>query len=485
MKWLGALLVVALPGSGWGQGVLGSARTNLHQVQLRPIVREAVERSNVTERPDGTLEFEGFTVVCITETECVFYRAAPMQTGVALAQDVEFTAWGFGVSGLSASVLMRSRAHLGGEFVLPRSDEAFEAVLGYLELNRPEGRVRLGRQRALSGLGAVSFDGLDLLVDLPRNTRLQLFGGRSLAPGLSEPRHRALRALEEFQFLLDQEAYLLGGELGAEPRLGSSVALRYQREIWGDRSGLLSERAALTGSTVELRPVVISAAAEYDFSRQQVGTAHVRAQLPVVGRRVLLEATARRYVPYFELWTIWGYFSPVGYNEVLLQGSWRLDEGVGVRAAASVRGYRESHAPIFLEPLSQRSWRTELAGRWRMTHALALDGAYALEGPVGAFVSSGDAALTFEPAERIAVRVRGSAWRNIEEFRIGQGTVVGAGAGLDARLWSGARAAAGVDLFRQTRDGGIAAADWNQLRSWLTLQIGFGRDPGLAGGSSP
>jgi hypothetical protein len=483
--WLGSLLGVALAGSAGAQGVLGSAQTNLYQVQLRPIVRQTVHRLQVTERPDGGLEFEGAPVVCVTETECVFYRSAPVQTGVALSQDVEFTAWGLGVSGLSASVLLRSRAHLGGEFVLPRSETAFEAVLGYLELNRAAYRVRLGRQRALSGLGAASFDGLDLLLDLPRNTRLEVFGGRSLAPGLSEPRHRALRGLEEFQFLLDQEAYLLGWEIGAEPRVGSSVALRYQREIWGDRSGLLSERAALMGRTVELRPVILAGVAEYDFSGQRVGTAHLRTQLPMAGNRILLEATARRYVPYFELWTIWGYFSPVGYNEALLQGSWQPAEGVGVRAAAGYRHYRESHAPIFLEPLRDRSWRTELGGRWRITDALALDGVYALEGPVGAFVSSGDAVLTFEPGDRLAFRARGSAWRHIEEFRVGQGTVLGAGAGLDARLWSGAHAAAGVDLFRQTRDGGIAAANWNQFRSWVSLQVGFGRDPGRAPGGSP
>jgi hypothetical protein len=483
--WPGALLALAVAGPAGAQGVLGTAQTSLHQVQLRPIVRETVPRSAVTERPDGAFEFDGVAVVCLTETECVFYRSAPVQTGVAFAQDVELTAWGFGISGLSASVLLRSRAHLGGEFVLPRSEDAFEAVVGYLELNRPEGRVRLGRQRALSGLGATSFDGLDLRVDLPRDARLEVFGGRSLAPGLSEPRHRALRALEEFAFLLDQEAYLLGWELGAEPRAGSSVSLRYQREIWADRSGLLSERAALTGRTVELRPVVLSGAAEYDFSRRQVGTAHLRAQRPVGTNRVLLEATARRYVPYFELWTIWGYFSPVGYDEAILQGSWQPLERVAVRAATGHRRYRESHAPIFLEPLRGRSWRSELGGRWRITDALVLDGAYTLEGPVGAFVSAGDAVLTFQPGDRLAFRARGSAWRHIEEFRVGQGTVVGAGAGLDARLWSAASAAAGIDLFRQRREGGIAVADWNQLRSWLSLQIGFGRDPGRAPGGEP
>jgi hypothetical protein len=460
------------------QGFSGTAVTHVRQFQLRPVMQDTVSRSRVTEGPDG-LEFEGFPVVCITETGCVFYRSVPVQSAAYLTQDVELTAWGLGVRGMSASVLLRARTRLAGELSLLRADDGVDAVLAYVELNRERYRLRGGRQRTLSTLGATGFDGVAVLYDVTPRVRVEAFGGRSLGPGLAEPRHRALRGLDEIDFVRDVEAAVLGAEVAAEPRPGSSVALRYQREIWVDRVGLLSERAALTGRTAELRPVLLSGAADYDFAFGRIGRAHLRAQLPLPGERVVLEATVRRYVPYFELWTIWGFFNPVGYHEAVVQGGWTPTPAVALRASAGHRRYRETEASVFVRPLEDRSWRAELGGRWRVGERLTLDGGWTVDGPVGAFASSGDATLSYRAGDRLGMHLRGMAARQIEEFRLGHGTVIGAGGGVDLELRRDVQISGGVDVYRQTRTERPAAPDWNQVRSWLSVQVGFGRDPGM------
>jgi hypothetical protein len=252
-----ALLGLVAAGTAESQAVRGSTRSTARYLEIQPIAQDTVSRERVTERPGGALEFEGFPVFCLPDGFCVFYRAAPQQSAAVFYQDAEFTAWGLGVQGLSATAMVRARAHVGGDFTPPRSDDAFDAVLAYLELNRDRYRVRLGRQRVMSGLGFVGYDGLEGRFDPVDRVRVQAYGGRSLARGLSEPRQRALRGLDDEFFLPENEALLFGQRgRGVDPAPGTSLALRYQFEIWSDRGGMLSERASLNGRTAAWRPLI-------------------------------------------------------------------------------------------------------------------------------------------------------------------------------------------------------------------------------------
>ena len=119
-------------------------------------------------------------------------------------------------------------------------------------------------------------------------------------------------------FLPDQGVYLFGGAAGL--RFGRGTAnVRYQREILADRSGLASERASVDGSTA-ISKVRLVGGMDWDFGRAQAGKGHLTASLPV-GPRWLLSATARRYVPYFSLSTIRGFFEPVPYHEATARAS--------------------------------------------------------------------------------------------------------------------------------------------------------------------
>jgi hypothetical protein len=312
--------IVAADDAAHAQGVRGTATTTARYIELRPVTQVFVPRDQVTELPDGRLVFDGIPVACIPELGCIFYRSLDVEHAIAASQDVSLTTWGWGVQGLSFTALLRGRADLGGSLTWPRSEDPFDAILAYGELNRGDFRARLGRQRTASNLGFSGYDGGNVLYDGVRGLELEAYGGRSLMRGTNEPHSAALRGLEEFA--IDTLAtYLLGAAARYEPVRGTAVGLRYQYEIWQNRAGLVSERASAEFSTSQFRPFMFDATVDWDVGMNRIGKAHATARAPLAG--VTLEATARRYLPYFELSTIWGFFSPVGYHEVEGRATWR------------------------------------------------------------------------------------------------------------------------------------------------------------------
>jgi hypothetical protein len=460
------------------QGVLGTATTTARYIQIRPIARDTVPHSEVVVDSTGVARWNGIPAACTPGTTvCQVYRSADVDGAVALTQDVSFTAWGLGMQGLSATVQLRVRADAGGTFTWPRTDDRFDAMLAYAELNRGLARVRLGRQRTLGGLGFAGFDGLSVRVDPNRFVSVEAFGGRSLARGLAEPRNEALQGLESF--LPDRDAWLLGGVATVEPWPGGSVSARYQREIWSNRSALLTERASLELRTDLPRGLSVSAAGDYDFAFDRIGKANATVRVPFGARRNLwLEATARHYIPYFELWTIWGFFNPVGYNEGELQATWRPVRPLTLRAFAARRKYGDTGTEVVFSPITDHTTRVGGGLHWLATPALTVDGNLTLERGFGATMSSGDVSLRWQASSALSVSVNGTAFQQIEEFRVGDGTVLGGGPGFDYTIRGRTSLQGGYNIYRQTFEGRPGVADWNQSRGWAALRIGFGRDPG-------
>jgi hypothetical protein len=465
------------------QSVRGTARTSARYLEMRTLVRDTVPRSAVVERPGGALEFEGRPVFC-TDGICILFRPGPVEPALALTQEVGFTSWGFGVQGLSATVLVRGRGQLGGAFSLPRTGDPFDAVIAYAELDRPAFRARFGRQQSASQLGAPGFDGASVRVWPAGWLQAEAFGGRSLGRALHEPRSAALRGLDDAVFLIHPHTFIGGVELGMEPGAGTDVLVRYYREIFGDRSALLAERGAVVLRSAALRPLIVRGQAEYDFAFGTVGKAHLSVDGPV-SPRMRVEATARRYMPLFELWTIWGFFSPVAYHEGEVRGSWSPSPAASVWTSAAYRVYGETEAAILGEPQKDRAWRGAAGGLLRPSEALTLSGAYEIEGPVGAFVSTGNVAATWRASDRLDLSVRGVGAQQIEEFRIGEGFLLGGGVGAGANLRERTRLSGGVDVYRHTSRNRPTAADWNQRRGWMMLEVGFGPDAGAARRSAP
>jgi hypothetical protein len=474
---LALIAMVALPAApAAAQGARGHATTTVRYVSLRPIERDTVARLLVDE-VDGRFFFEGFEVHCIGDgDQCTYFRPGDVGHGVVATQDISATAWGLGVQGLSATVMLRARANLDGDFVWPRSDDPFDAILAYAQYQRSIYRVRAGRQRTLSGLGFSGFDGLEVMATPTPWLRAEAYGGRSLARGLHEPRHEALRGIEDF--VLDQEAYLLGAFAQLYPRGGTSVGVRYQREIWANRIGLVSERAAIDVRSDLPGPFRMDAALDYDFGFGRVGKGHITVRSPLPGDWGWLELTGRRYLPYFELSTIWGFFSPTPYHEAELRTTIRAWEPVTAWATAGWRKYGDPEIIVIGPPITDRSFRIGAGARWT-GGPFAASGEYRTERGFGAFLGSGDLEVRWQALPALAVTARGSAFQQIEQFRVGDNRVLGGGLGVDALLPRGLRLRSGADVYRQRYENRPGHADWNQLRAYSILTAPFGEDPGV------
>jgi hypothetical protein len=75
----------------------------------------------------------------------------------------------------------------------------------------------------------------------------------------------------------------------------------------------------------------------------------------------------------------------------------------------------------------------------------------------------------------------GTGFQQIEEFRIGDGRVIGATLALDAELTRRVHLDAGGGAYRH-RDGTRSSAfDWSQVRAWSSLRVEVGSDPALQG----
>ena len=481
--WLAAvslslsLCMVLVPGSVQGQGMRGWASSSVRFFELRPLQLDTAAAQQVTVGADGRPRVDGNPVSCTPGLPCTFLRPGSSETAVVGSQDVGFTAWGFGMTGLSFTGLVRARDRLRGELDWPLADDPFDVLVAYGQLQRGSIRVRLGRQDTPSGLGFSGFDGAALRWD-GVGWWSEVFGGRSLARGLNETRREALRGIEDF--VPDQEAYLWGGAAGVR-WVRTSVGLRYQREIIADRSGLVAERAALDFNTVLPGAVRLRASADYDVPFDRLGKAHVTLQRALLDGRVLAEVEGRRYVPYFELSTVWGFFSPVPYREARVRVSTGFSRSAGVQFALARREYGDANVVSVLQPLEDRGWQAEVTGQYSPTERVQLQGSWQLDWGNSAFLHSLDVGVNLSVSDAVKLRASGMSFQQFEAYRLGDGRALGGG--LSAEILASERVSVegGATLLRQDAGRGGADDVWNQTRGWFGLRYTFGNDPALRG----
>jgi len=411
---------------------------------------------------------------CPTDSPC--YEALDRDFAAMASQDLSLTAWGFGVEGLSAALHLRTRQDLGGGFTWPRSDDGFDALLAHATWVRRDLTVRVGRQEVMSGLGFPSFDG-GLVRWSRRSAAVEGYGGRSLARGLREPAHEALRGLEDF--LPDHGVYLIGASARLRG-MGGAATARYQREILADRSGLASERASLDVSTA--RGVgSLRAALDYDVARRGFGKGHVTLARPFDGARGMAEVSASRYVPYFSLSTIWGFFEPVAYSEGTLRAGWAPASTWGARATFGVRRYGDPGTAVILRPLEDTGWRAGVEVQWLPGEGQWSAGAlYDLEWGPGGYLGSLEGRARWSPAQDTYVVFTGRSFQQIEQYRLGDGRALGGGLSAGVPLVNRVHATLGASVLRHRGEGSVVrASPWNQARGWTSLRVLLGGDPGV------
>lgn len=473
----GLLLAVALPAGA--QSVRITGVTTARYVGLRELVTDSIPVEQAV--GSGTLRESpsGVRVRCIAGEEvCRFERTGGDVGSFPLVQDLHVNAWGFG-EGIRVHAHLRARDALGGEIVWPRSEDHFDALVAYAELLRPSYRVRAGRLRQVSGLGYYNFDGAEVTVRPRPELTVEAFGGWSLARGLAEPRTGdALEAVESFA--PDERALIFGGEVRyRNPRWGGVGAL-YQREIRGDRAGLYSERVAADGR-VRIDDVSLTGALEVDLGAGDVNEGRIEARKPL-GGGVGLSVEYRHYRPFFELWTIWGAFDPVGYDEGLAGLWWSMpDRRLSLALRAGVRSYPETNAGLSFAPFRDDGWRVAADGSWRAGEGWRVRGGYRRDVGFGMGSSEGDVRVEKAFDEQGSVGVHLSAFQSAGEFRVTQGTVVGIGVDGGFRVSSTTRIDGGFSTYHHDTDARASGkVDWDQARAFLRLRWTVGPDPGLA-----
>ncbi|HSJ14345.1 MAG TPA: hypothetical protein VK939_08010, partial [Longimicrobiales bacterium] len=460
MAGLSVVAAAALPpGQVQAQTVRLTGATTVRYVSARGLREDSVLASATV--GDGVLRHTagGQPVRCFEEAPyCRYLAAGDVLSAVPLTQDIGISAWGFG-RGIRIHANLRARLPLfGDEALWPRSGDHFDALEAYLEIARSHGRLRLGRQWQSSGLGLYGYDGASVLAAY-RALSVEAFGGWSLLRGLAEPiTDGALAAIEPFA--PDSRGVLLGSRLQLRSA-GAGGALGYQREIRSDRLGLYSERATASGFLRRQR-FALEAVLDADVATRELN--HLRLQAsarPLNG--VTVEAFGRRYRPYFDLWTIWGAFTPVGFAE--LGGAAHVSTEqlpFALDLSAARRSYRETDASLTFAPLQADGWRLDASVSGALAPAWGASARYAADVGFGAARSQVDLRLRHDLSERAWVGAEGTLFDRGSEFQLTDGVVLGGGIDGGWALNPRTRATAHLVAYRHLVDRTGTGVDWTQ-----------------------
>jgi hypothetical protein len=476
-----AMLVALAPHDLHAQGVVISGSSSARYIELRPLMLDSTAYAN-TDSAWGSyrLTNDGILARCTVPTAyCTFFRSANRQSIGAIMQDVDVTAWGL-AEGVSAHAQLRARTAVGdGRDLWPQAQQRFDALAAYADLDRPKLRARLGRQWLSSSLGVFNFDGLGFVFRPSSMVTAELYGGGSLVQGLD----RALGsdALSPVEDLPPTDrAYLVGGIVRLRPTSSAAFAVQYQREIRRDRAALYSERFAATGD-VHLGRAALSGKLSRDLATGAFNelTAAVRAQLLTYASATV---TARRYAPYFDLWTIWGAFAPVAFEEFGTDLRWTLRDGaVMLTTSGAWRTYDDVRTGLATLPLRRDGWRAGADLSVRLSPSWVFDGGYRADIGFGATGTNVETALRYEPVERMSLALRGSAYQTIGEFQVGEGRVYGVGGEASLQLTSTVRLVGDAFVYRRDARGQPQLVDWNQRRADVRVEWSLGGEPGWGG----
>jgi len=476
-------LSIALPAVLTAQGVRLSGVTSVQLVELRQLVKDSLAQSLVPGTGEFRVTSDGVPALCpVSSSFCVFEASGRRISAAPVLQDLTLAGWGW-MEGLSFEADLRGRTQLGSDrLTFPRANDHFNVLDAYAQLERTTWRGRLGRQWVSSGLGSFAFDGADALWR-HRALTLEGWSGRALVGGLNEAYTSAqLAAVDN---LAPQEGgYIFGGRARFRPDAVTAAALTYQRVLVADRSGLYSERAAFDASTRKFG-AAIDGSVTYDFAQQDWNEARLRVGTGGM-RTIGYSGELRHSRPYFELWTIWGAFAPVGFDEGRATANWNPRNSPW---AVSVRGAYRKYAPTntsnALVELRTNGWRAGGDVFWHNPTGYSAYGSYDVDIGSGAASTDVRGGGKWTSSSDLSFGVDAMVTQNIYEFRVGTGRIYGLALNGAGRLNPDVRLVGDAGLYKHALTNGAPGPDWTQRRATLRLEWTLGRDPGAAASKAP
>jgi hypothetical protein len=389
----------------------------------------------------------------------------------------DVTVWGLGIPGLRLQAKGRALGDFTDRSIWPGVKPGLQLLEAYAEYANAVVTAELGRTHVATRFGFRGFDGGRVeLRPFGRALRLSGYGGWGLARGVDLPvTSPALNPLGDYQPTDRQTVF--GGILGLS-LWRFDVRGAYQREDDPVTNGTTFERAALDGRIDLWRDVVVSGGADYDLAAGLWGSADAALTYAPGGGRGRVTVGGRRYRPYFDLWSIWAAFSPVGFNAAYGSAAYTLTPGVELRARGEVYEYDASGAATPLVTEEDDGWRWVIGARLLRVDNWVFDAAAHQEHGPGAASLGYEGTATWAPREPVTLTAQVARVRRPLEYRFADSKVWTyslradyALAAADTRLY------AEVRRYDETRERDDAAQlDWDQLRVSVgaTVVIGSG-----------
>lgn len=475
-----ALAAFALVAASWtleAQGIRWTATSVANYVDLRPVAADSIPDSLTTATSLVRESPVGLVSCPAGHDQCYFYRSLDRIHTVPFTQDVTGTAWGFG-QGVSVYAHLRAATNLGGVTQLWTGEEDhFATLAAYIELNKEKWMARAGRQWLTSQLGVNNFDGASLSIRPARGVTLEAYGGQALVQGLSQPYTSGELAAADN--IPPDDGGLIFGVTGSwRASATAAVNAEYQRVIRADRAGFYSDRVSLDG-VYAIAGTVLSLQSQIDLATTAVNEFVVRASRPF-SPRIGGSVEYRHSTPFFPLWTIWGVFAPVGFNEARADGRWQsADAKWWTTLGGGYRVYQDTHTGVGFLPLRDNGWTLLATGGWRAASTLDVNGSYRRDIGPGAAKSDGSVGVRWTRADDRWLGITGSATQNIFEFRLANGFLLGAMLDAGIPLTSTLHLVAQAGAYRQTASNTPSTTvNWTQRRALLRLEWWGGGDPG-------
>ena len=474
---LAAFAVVAMSSPIGAQGIRWTATSVANFVELRPVAPDSISDSLTT--GSGLVRESGLGLVSCPagHDQCYFYRSLDRIHTIPFTQDITGTAWGFG-EGVSIYAHLRAATNLGGVSQLwTGEEEHFNTLAAYVEVNREKWMVRAGRQWLTSQLGVNNYDGGSVAIRPARGVTLEAYGGRALVQGLSQPYTSGELASAD-NIPPDDGGLIFGidGSWRASPT--AALNAEYQRVIRSDRAGFYSDRVSVDG-VYAIAGTVLTMQSQADLATTAINEFVLRASRPF-SPRVGGSVEYRHSTPFFPLWTIWGVFAPVGFNEARADGRWQSTDGKWwTTLGGGYRQYQDTHTGVGFLPLRDNGWTLLATGGWRAGTSLDVNGSYRRDIGPGASKSDGSAGVRWTRSDDRWLGLTASATQNIFEFRLANGYLLGAMLDAGIPLTSTLHLVAQAGAYRQMASNTPSTTvNWTQRRALLRLEWWGGGDPG-------
>ena len=477
MSWSAPAILLALlfgsAGQVAGQGYRVRFDARLQSVAFRGVELDSIAASSAVVGSGGGLETpDGIAVRCLTgANQCTFFRPGATQRAGPTTTVADMTLWGLGVRGLRVRANARLGVDLGDSGTWPGTDPAAQLVEGYAEYSTARVTAQVGRTNVVSRFGFKGFDGAKVIVR-PTDHRLSVsaFGGWALARGVALPvTSPALNPLDDFQ--PGQRHIVWGGGATWSSALVEARA-RYRREFDSRTTDVSSERVALTAAVRPGLGLTLAGGADYDIAAGYWGSAEVQISATRFNGRGSATAGVRRYRPHFDLWTIWGAFSPVAYRAAFAALRARPWAGFEIRARGEIYEFEDANAATPLVTVEDDGWRWSVDGVYSRSSQWSISaGWHRALGP-GAGSLGYRSAVVWSPSTQWVVSVNGSMLERPLEFRFNDAKVWVYGA--DVRYAPSTRLRFGVSATRydeNRRRPDAAQFDWNQLRLNVTASV--------------